>query len=87
MRSVPQLPDVALPRNPHPPTDMPSMANIAELCTSHGLTAPEAQIGSRCARENIRMYHAAASFTDGLLGELLNEVPGWFGRLPCCAYA
>ena len=25
-------------------------------------------------RENIRMYHAAAAFTDGLLGELLAEL-------------
>ena len=50
------------------------MASIPELCTSHGATAPEAQVGSRCMRENIRMYHAAASFTDGLLGELLGEL-------------
>lgn len=74
MRKVPPLHDVALPSNPRPPADMAPMANIPELCTSHGPNTPEAQVGSRCARENIRMYHAAAAFTDGLLGQLLAEL-------------
>ena len=74
MRKVPHLSEVALPRNSQPPANMAPMANIPELCTSHGPNTPEAQVGSRCMRENIRMYHAAAAFTDGLLGELLAEL-------------
>lgn len=53
---------------------MPPMASLPELCTAHGAWTPEAQPGSRCMRENVRMYHAAAAFSDGLLGELLDEL-------------
>ena len=71
---VPRLEETPLPSNDVPPPHMAPMANIPELCTAHGPSAPEAQRGSRCARENVRMYHAAAAFSDGLLGELLEEV-------------
>lgn len=74
LRHVPRLHETALPANSAPPPAMAPMANLPELCTARGPAAAEAQPGSRCARENVRMYHAAASFTDGLLAELLSEL-------------
>ena len=74
LRRVPSLEATSLPTNNVPPRAMAPMASIPELCTAHGARSPEAGPGSRCARENVRMYHAAASFTDGLLGELLSEL-------------
>ena len=74
LRRVPRLHETALPANSAPPMRMPPMANLPELCTAHGPAAAEAQPGSRCARENVRMYHAAAAFSDGLLGDLLDEL-------------
>ena len=71
---VPALAEVPLALNGHPATRMAPMANIAELCTADGKAAPESEAGHRCARENIRMYHAAAAFTDGLLSKLLLEL-------------
>jgi iduronate 2-sulfatase len=74
LRRVPRLHETELPTNREPPARMPPMAILPELCTARGPATPEAQPGSRCARENVRMYHAAAAFTDGLLGKLLEEL-------------
>lgn len=74
LRYVPPLLETPLPSNDLPPHGMAPMANLPELCTARGPKSPEAQRGSRCARENVRMYHAAAAFTDSLLGELLDEL-------------
>ena len=74
LSKVPRLHETALPTNFAPPSGMAPMANLPELCTARGPSSTEAQPGSRCARENVRMYHAAAAFTDGLLGELLGEL-------------
>ena len=74
LRNVPKLHETALPSNSAEPPGMAPMANLPELCTAKGPKTAEAQPGSRCARENVRMYHAAASFTDALLDELLGEL-------------
>ncbi|KAL3895272.1 MAG: hypothetical protein SGPRY_013554 [Prymnesium sp.] len=58
---------IELPHNLHPPNGA-QMASIPELCATKG------QHSLQCARDTIRTYHAAAAFTDGLLGELLTEL-------------
>ena len=74
MHRVPQVDEVPLPINSWPAHRQARMANIPELCTAPGKARLETEGGQRCAKENIRMYHAAASFTDELLGELLDEL-------------
>ena len=69
LRRMPAVADVQLPENGEPPRGVAPMANIAELCATKG-----SNFRATCARDTIRTYHAAAAFTDGLLGELLLDV-------------
>ena len=70
LRRMPPLADIQLARNGEPPKTMAPMANIAELCADK-LTQ---RSSLNCARDTIRTYHAAAAFTDSLLGELLKDI-------------
>lgn len=69
LHRMPALADVRLPANAGPAQRMGAMANIAELCALK--SGPSRHF---CERDTIRTYHAAASFTDSLLGSLLHDL-------------
>ena len=71
LQRMPALDEIQLAENGDTPRSMVPMSNIPELCATKAAYGPYI---STCARDTIRTYHAAAAFTDSLLGDLLASV-------------
>ncbi|GMU20125.1 MAG: iduronate-2-sulfatase [Phycisphaerae bacterium] len=66
---------IRLPDNPQPPTDVPPFAltTWGELRAYHGIPR-SGPLSGQAARELIRAYYAATSYTDAQIGRVLDEL-------------